>query len=134
MPAFANILINDGAATPVTHTFAIKSNDAQVSTYEDRASGVPIGYGKLIIRTADTTEQRTVKVDVLVPVLEAVAGANINGFTPPAKVAFQNIGKFEFRTNMRSTTQQRKDLVAYVKNAVGLALISSLVVESEEIG
>lgn len=133
MATFANIILNDGATTPVAHTFAVKSNDGNVSTYEDRVSGVPMGFGKLIVRTADTSEQRAVKIDVLIPVLEAVAGANVEGFTPPAKKAFQNIGKIEFRTNMRSTTQQRKDLVAYVKNAVSLALINALVVDSEEI-
>lgn len=133
MALFANIVLKDGATTPVSHTFAVKSNDGRVSVFEDRVSGVPLGFGKLIVRTTDTSEQRTVKVDVLIPVLEAVAGANVEGFTPPARMAFQNIGKFEMRTNMRSTTQQRKDLLAFMKDAINLALINALVVDSEEI-
>lgn len=134
MASFANIIINDGQATPVAHTFAIKTNDNGVSTYEDRVSGVPVGYGKLITRISETTDQRTVKIDILVPVLEAVSGTNAQGFVPPAKVAYRNIGKIEFRTSARSTLQQRKDLVAYVKNTVNLALISSLVADTESIG
>lgn len=133
MALFANVTLNDGQATSVPHVFAVKSNDNQVSTFEDRVGGVPIGFGKLIVRTSETTEQRTVKVDILVPVLEAVSGANAAGFTPPAKVAYQNLGKLEFRTSLRSTLQQRKDIVAYVKNAASLALIGSLVADSEEI-
>lgn len=134
MASFANIIINDGLATPVAHTFAIKTNDNGVSVYEDRVSGVPVGYGKLIVRISETTDQRTVKADILVPVLEAVSGANAQGFTPPAKVAYQNIGKFEFRTSSRSTLQQRKDLVAFMKNAINLPLVSSLVADTESIG
>lgn len=133
MAVFANIVLNDGAATPVAHTFAVKSNDNSVTTFEDRVGGVPIGYGKLIFRTSETSEQRTVKVDIVVPVLEAVSGANAAGFTPPAKVAYQNIGKLEFRTSLRSTLQQRKDLVAYVKNVAALTLVSSIVADSENI-
>lgn len=134
MASFANIILNDGLATPVAHTYAIKTNDGGVSVYEDRVSGVPVGYGKLIVRVSETVDQRTVKVDILVPVLEAVSGANAQGFTPPAKVAYQNIGKLEFRTSTRSTLQQRKDLVAYVKNAANLVLMSSLVADTESIG
>lgn len=133
MAVFANIVLNDGAATPVAHTFAVKSNDNSVTTFEDRVGGVPIGYGKLIFRTSETSEQRTVKVDIVVPVLEAVSGANAAGFTPPAKVAYQNIGKLEFRTSLRSTLQQRKDLVAYVKNVAALTLVSSIVADTESI-
>lgn len=133
MANFANITLNDGSATPVAHTFAVKSNDAQVSVYEDRSGGVPVGYGKLIIRTSETADARTVKVDIVVPILEAVSGANAAGFTPPAKVAYQSIGKLEFRLSTRSTLQQRKDIVAYIKNAASLALVSSVVADWEEI-
>lgn len=133
MATFANITLNDGLATPVAHTFAVKSNDNQTSTYEDRVGGVPVGYGKLIFRTSESSDQRTVKIDIVMPVLEAVSGANAAGFTPAAKVAFQNIGKLEFRCSTRSTVQQRKDIVAYIKNAAASALTSSVVADWEEI-
>lgn len=115
MANFANLSINDGQATPVAHTFATKSNDGRVTVYEDRFTGIPVAYGKLIIRTSETSDQRIVKCDILVPTLEAVSGANAAGFTPAAKVAYQNIGKLEFRTSLRSTLQERKSIVAFVK-------------------
>lgn len=133
MATFANISLNDGLATPVAHSFAVKTNDNGVSVYEDRVVGVPTGYSKIIARISETTDQRTVKFDILVPVLEAVSGANTQGYAPPAKVAYQAIGKVEFRTSMRSTLQQRKDLVAYVKNLVSTSLVSSVVVDTESI-
>lgn len=133
MANFANISLDDGLATPVAHNFAVKTNDNGVSVYEDRVGGVPTGYGKIIARLGETADQRTVKFDILIPVLEAVSGANAQGYTPPAKVAYQAIGKVEFRTSMRSTRQQREDLVAYVKNLVSSALVSSVVVDTESI-
>lgn len=133
MASFQNLTLNDGAATPVAHTFAVKSNDNQVTVYEDRVGGVPIGYTKNIIRISETSDQRTVKIDLVVPVLEAVSGANAAGFTPAAKVAYQNIGKLEFRLSTRSTTQQRKDLVAYIKNMAAHALTAAIVVDTESI-
>lgn len=133
MPTFSNVILNDGATTPVAHTFATKTNDNGVAVYEDRSGGVPIGYGKLIFRTSETNDQRTVKADILIPILEAVAGANASGFTPAAKVAYQNIGKIEVRTSMRSTKAQRDDIVAYVKNAAAHATWLALVSTGEEI-
>lgn len=133
MANFAALSISDGQATPVAHTFATKSNDGRVTVFEDRATGIPVAYGKLIIRTSETSDQRVVKCDILVPTLEAVSGANAAGFTPAAKVAYQNIGKLEFRTSLRSTLQERKNIVAFVKNAAALSLISSVVVDSDEI-
>lgn len=134
MASFANIVINDGLATPVAHTFAVKTNDNGVSVWEDRVSGVPVGYSKVITRISETKDQRTVKIDILVPILEAVSGANNQGFTPPAKVAYQNIGKLEIRTSSRSTLQQRKDILAFLRNTTNLALMSSLVADTESIG
>lgn len=134
MASFANIVINDGATTPVTHTFAVKSNDNRISRFEDRAGGVPIGYSKLAVLISDINKNnRRVEVTFEVPVLEAVSGANPSGFTPAAAVAYYNKATVTFVTNNRSTTQNRKDLLAYVKNQLALALMTSIIVDGEEI-
>lgn len=134
MASFSNIVISDGAATPTPHTFAIKSNDGRVSRYEDRAGGIPVGYGKLSATISDINKNnRRVEFTIEVPILEAVSGANPSGFTPAATVAYYNKVTIGFVTNNRSTTQNRKDLVAYAKNLLGLALVPSIVVDGEEI-
>ena len=53
MASFTNIVIDDGSTPPVTHTFAVKSNDNRVSRYEDRAGGIPLGYGKMAASISD---------------------------------------------------------------------------------
>lgn len=134
MASFANIVINDGAATPVAHTFAVKSNDNRVSKYEDRSGGIPVGYSKLATVISDINKNnRRIEISLEVPVLEAVSGANPSGFTPAAAVAYFNKCTVTFVTNNRSTLQNRKDLLAYVKNTLALALISSIVVDGDEI-
>lgn len=134
MATFANIVINDGQAAPVAHTFAVKSNDLRVTKYEDRVGGVPIGYGKLEIVTKDINKNnRRVSLSIEVPVLEAVSGANPQGFTPAASVNHFEKVDVNFTLNSRSTTQNRKDILAYAKNALALALMTSLVVDGEEI-
>lgn len=134
MATFANIVINDGAATPVAHTFAVKSNDNRISKFEDRVGGVPIGYSKLTVAIADINKNnRRVSLSIEVPILEAVSGANPSGFTPAAQVAYYDKVDVSFVTNNRSTTQNRKDVLAFVKNALALALVTSIVVDGEEI-
>lgn len=134
MATFANIVINDGQATPVPHTFAVKSNDARTAKYEDRFGGIPMGYGKLMTAISDINKNnRRIEFSIEVPVLEAVAGANPSGFTPAATVAYFNKVTVSFTTNNRSTTQNREDLLAYVKNLLALPLSASIVVDGEEI-
>lgn len=134
MASFANIVINDGQAAPVAHTFAVKSNDARISKYEDRSGGIPVGYGKLMAAVSDINKNnRRIEFSIEVPVLEAVSGANPSGFTPAAAVAYFNKVTVSFTTNNRSTTQNRKDLLAYVKNLLALSMTASIVVDGEEI-
>lgn len=135
MATFSNIVISDGTTpTPVSKTFATKSNDLRVSKYEERSGGVPIGFGKLAIAVTDVNKNnRKIEFSLEIPVLEATAGANPAGFVPAASVAYYNKFTGAFVTNNRSVTQNRKDLLAYVRNALALPLISSLVVDGEEI-
>lgn len=134
MATFANIVIKNGAPTPTDTTFAIKSNDLRVSRYEERSGGVPIGYGKLGITVVDVNKNnRRIDVALEIPVLEATSGANPAGFVPAATVAYYNKCTVSFVTNNRSVTQDRENILAYVRNALALPLISSIVVDGEEI-
>lgn len=133
MATFANIVINDGQATPVAHTFATKTNDQRTATYEDRSGGIAVGYGRIAIRTSDSDVVRRVNLNITIPTLEAVSGANPSGFTPPATVAYSNGFKGEFLLSQRATAQEKKNIYAYAKNALALALFGQLVQDGEEI-
>lgn len=133
MTQFANITINDGQATPVAHVFSTKSNDQRMTIWEDRALGVPVAYPKIIMKTTDTSVIRKVDIGFSVPTLEAVSGANTNGFTPPSTVAYTHRADVTLKLPQRGTLQERKNLYAYLKNALALALFAGVVQDGEEI-
>lgn len=133
MPTNSSIVINNGAATPVAHTFNVKANDQRISTYEDRVGGIAIGYGRLRIRTADNDSIRRVEATLAIPVLEAVSGVNSQGFTPAAKVAYVMTAKVEFLLPTRCVLQDRKDILAYAKNLLAHSFTTALVQDGDEI-
>lgn len=132
MATIADIILNDGAATPVAHTFKVKSNDMGVSRFEDRASGIPVGFGLMIVKTEETANVRKVMLEYKLPTLEAVSGANAAGFTPAASVAYVTRVKVEFFLPQRGTTQERKNVLAFLSNGLSNTTIKSIIVDGEE--
>jgi hypothetical protein len=133
MSAFANIVLNDGQATPVAHTFQPKTCIGTTALYEDRSSGIAVSYKKLQIDTKDTTNLRRIHVRVQDPVLEAVTGSNPAGFTPAPQVAFYGDFDGTFTVHNRSSLQNREDLIAYVSNLMTNAVLRALVRDGDEI-
>lgn len=133
MPAIADLVLADGLATPVNHTFSVKSIVGVTASFEDRVSGVQVGYGKLTQQTSQSKNGiRRVKLAFSIPVLEAVSGSNATGFTPAAKVAYSTEVDVEFRISERAIVQNRKDIVAFLKNALSNANIASIIIDGAE--
>lgn len=133
MANFADISLNDGQATPVAHIFKVKKTVDTLSSWEDRSGGVAIGYIRLSSQTKDNADVRRVTLKVAMPTLEAVSGANPSGFTPAPKVAYTTLGTVEFVIPQRSSAAEKKNILAYVKNALLNATLASLVTDGEEI-
>lgn len=96
MSAIANIVVFDGAATPVSHTLlpvsVTRDNGKVTAFYRENATGVPtIGQVNCTLSISQSkagiykVENRTV-----VPVMEAIAGQNSAGYTAAPKVAYEN--------------------------------------------
>ena len=133
MATFADITLADGLATPVTHTFKSKTCTGRVAVWEDRVSGIPVGYNKLSVETKDNDLVRRVRFSLALPTLEAVAGANDRGFTPAATVAYIHRFNGEFLLPQRGVAPNRKDLLAYVKNALSNAVLAAIITDGDEI-
>jgi hypothetical protein len=58
-------------------------------------------------------------VKIVTPVLEQVAGSGVTGYTPPPAKAFDLVFIGEFILPERATLAQRKDILAFAKNALG---------------
>lgn len=131
MTAFADLTINDGQATPVAHTFKARRIDSNgVAKYQDISGGIAIGYPSVLISSREPTNGSAmykVKCNVELPVLETISGSTYAGVQPAPQLAYVLRANMEFILPARSTQAVRKDLLAYTKNTLALAVMTALV-------
>lgn len=135
MAARASLVINDGLATPTAHTFAPQSGDGNVPgissiLFEDRSAAAIVGYNKIVISTrkpSPKNRNHKVTVTVLKPVLEVLSNSTMSGITPAPTVAYTVTARMEFVIPERSDLPSRKDLLAYVRNLLANAVITTAI-------
>lgn len=132
MAIFKPIVLADGAATPVNHTFAQKANDNSLTSWEDRVAGVKIGYSVLMISTKDQPDVRKVLVTIAVPTLEAVSGPNESGFTPASRAAYMDRCKVEFTLPNRGAKVNRATIRKYAIGVLQDAEFIKVLEDGEE--
>jgi hypothetical protein len=130
LAAIANLVLADGQATPVNKTFSPADCTSQLATWTDRSSGINIGFPEVTLSLTKGQDQCKVLAKVVVPTLEVISGSD-GGYTPSPKVAYQTLGKVEFVLPARSTLQNRKDVVAFVKNLLTNAVMTKITEEYE---
>lgn len=145
MAALANIIINDGQATPVAHTFSPSGPDKNgVSYLADRSGGIPLGYPTMSLDLREplvakpgqaSSSNRIYKVTlgIIVPTLETATGSTSGGYAPVPQLAYETAVRIEFRLPERSALQSRKDILAYAKNLLGHATVVSMVQDLEAV-
>lgn len=133
MTAMADIVLNNGAATPVAKSFKAKSVIGTLAKWEQRDAGVPIGYIRLSLETKDSSTTRRVKVVVSKPALEAVSGASPLGFVPAPTLAYTLQGSAEFVMSTRASDAEKADLLAYMQNALTHAIFKGAIITGDEV-
>lgn len=120
MPSFANLVLADGQATPVNHTFVPTSLVENLAVYTDRAKSIqgeqPYATLKLVAGKSATAVSRVVG-SVAIPLYDAVNGKQVN-------VTRVN---FEVIIPGTSTQAQRDDAAAYLKNLAAHTVVQSMV-------
>lgn len=132
----ANIAVNDGQATPVSHTFAPTSGDGNVPgvsiiRYEDRSGGVKVGFPTVEVHTrVPTKTNKNHKVSFVIknPILETLSNSTVTGIAPAPTVAYETVFRGEFVLPERASEQSRKDVLAYAKNLLANAIATDAVV------
>lgn len=125
MPAISSITLNAKLYSVV----GIDNNG--VSKFEDRSSGIPIGFPVLTtsLRRAKTASAANRAVSKLVlPVLEIVTGSTVGGTAPLPSKAYDNICNIEVATNARSNTAERTELLTQTRDYVNSSSFADLVV------
>lgn len=108
----------------------------QALRFADRSGGVAIGYPVVSYsQRAPTKGSRNYRMTVKVstPILEQTSASTATGIQPAPTKAYEPLCNIEFVLPERSTLAQRKDLLAYVKNLLGNAIITSGVQDFESI-
>lgn len=131
MAAIGNIVINDGQGTPVAHTFSPARTSADSALLEDRIAGVYIGYNKLTFdlqrpkgNSNGATRNLKLVVRIETPKLENVTNSTVSGIAPVPTVSYRPFVELTAVFPERSSLQDRKDLQAYVKNALSNAFVT----------
>lgn len=145
MPALANIVINDGATTPVAHTFTPSGPDKNgVNWLFDRSGGIAIGFPAISIDLREPLPARNgqeslaarvykATVKIVFPTLEVTSASTGTGIQPAPTKAYDTVVRMEFTLPERSTLQNRKDILAFAKNALAHATVASLVQDLESL-
>lgn len=131
MPQSANIVINDGATTPVAHTFSpIGKDDKGVQWFEQTTPAPvnPMGAKRISYtqtRVLNPDKQLTgasrVVYALWIPTLETL-GNNSAGILPPPSLAYSEKARVEYSLAERSTTQERKDTRVLTLNLLSHAM------------
>lgn len=134
MASAANIVINDGAATPVAHTLTPIGKDEKGVLWFEQTTPAPvnplgakrIGYRQT--RVLDAQKQLTGRSKLILtlssPTLETM-GNNSAGITPPPTVAYVEEVRIEMTLPERSTMQERKDARVLAMNLLANAQVVS---------
>jgi len=130
MSAITTIVINDGAVTPLAHTFAPNGNTGTEATYVDRATGISIGFPTLrtgLLQAGVKQPLNKVRFRLAVPRLEVVSGSSDAGFTPAPRLAYLCSVDCTMIFHERSTVQDRKDIRLLFRNLLADATAIDLI-------
>ncbi len=122
MPALASLVINDGAATPVAHTFAPVTTDGSLAKWADRSPSIASGF-------------RTLSQEVLAPSGNRTAWKVSFGFYFPTVATVNSVdqvvrfqsGSLVLNFSPDSTVQERDDSLSYVINMLSHANVRASV-------
>lgn len=144
MPARASIVVNDGKATPVAHTFSPSSEVNGASLFEDKAGGIAIGFNSIMVSMkrptpasngdASNANSRAYKVmlNTAWPTLESTSASTGTGIPPAPTVAYVHRCNQTWILPERGTNADRKDLRAVVYNTLANADVRKVLEDLED--
>lgn len=130
MSAIAAIVINDGQATPVAHTFN-PVTAAPDQFYREAQSGLAlVGQGRITVteklgQSAEGISKVRIKLEL--PALETITAQNAQGYTAAPRVAYTTTMVVDCFLPNRGTAAQRKDLRVLMANLLANAQIIDLI-------
>lgn len=132
MPAFGNVVINDGQSTPAPQTFSPVKIDGDVATWANRAGGVPSGYATLSASNRDPGNGSQVNRERFTLSVPVVADGS-DPSVPAGTVLRTLSADCTVLIPVSSTLDERKDLLAYLQNFLASSDVESMVQDLEHV-
>jgi hypothetical protein len=131
MAAQGTLALYDGQATPVLKNFTAngsyaQSTGGQLAFWMDKALGIAIGFPAITLLVRQSTAKTDVRKKIVLPTLEVISGSD-GGYTPSPKVAYNVVSDESFTLPARSTTAERKNVLAFSKNMNADAVMQNAV-------
>lgn len=128
------IQLTDGATTPVVHSFSPSEIKDNLMYWRDRSQAIYVGQNRLrLSQRVPGKDARTTKVvwNLTMPTLAVTAPTTGSGIQPAPSVAYENLAELSFVTHERSTLQERKDLLAMLRDLIDEGIVATQVHDGE---
>lgn len=123
----ANITLTDAATTPINRVYNPLKTVGDVMHWRDRTQAIAVGQNRLTCsqRVADKNAH-TYKVSwrLEAPVMAVTSPTTTTGIQPAPVVAYTNLASLDFVCHERSSLQERKDLLAQIRDLASEAIVS----------
>lgn len=125
MSAIANIVVFDGAVTPVSHTLTAisvtRKDNTVIAEYREMSASIPAYAQVRASLKLELLKSGVYKTEtrVVVPVMEAVLNQNAAGYTAAPKVAYENTFSTSAFLHQRSTVTDRRLARGLLVNLLG---------------
>ncbi len=136
MSAQAAIVINDGATTPVAHTFNPKGAKTQpdkkdVALWRDQSPTNAVGFLSITETHTPVNSNGMEKFRYVIDVPTLEQAASGGSFVAPPTRAYGTIAVIEVWAHERASLQELKDIAAYVKNFTNNAYFTNTIQNRE---
>lgn len=132
MAQINSIVLADGQTTPANKTFDVfnaQYGQEKPAMWQEKTAGSFAGFKQLSLLVKRSGSGKSTKVTALItdPTLAVTAPASGTGIQPSPVAAYTVIGKIEFTLPDDCSLQNRKDILAYVKNLMSNAILADAV-------
>jgi len=127
----ATIVLTDAAGTPVNHSYypTGQTKDGVIS-WVDRTQAIAAGQNALsVLQRAPTRQSRAYKMSwkLETPILAQTSPSTSTGIQPSPTVAYSLLGTVDIVLPEASSAQERKDLLAQLRDLIDEAIVTNQV-------
>lgn len=132
MAAIAAVILANGETTLINKTFDPVNIIADVAQWADRSGGIALGYPvvTLAVRppvSGNRTRNNKVTFKIVTPVLEVTSPSTATGIQPAPTKAYDLVFDGSFILPERCSLAERKNILAFAKNALSHAVLQNAV-------